>query len=236
MRRTNRLKFSIGATAIAVLIALAVWFGPHIGDEIVAIEAWIAGLGAWGPLVFTVLLIALTSMFVPDSLLAAAAGAMFGIAIGTVVTVVGVFAAQCIAFGISRHFLNDRVQRALAHRPKLAAIQRAADHEGLRLQLLLRLTPLNPVAVSHVLATTRVRFATFLVACAGLVPGLFVEVYCGYTAKHMFKVAGQVSEHSTLHTVLTIVGLVVCILLLVYVTRLARKAIAEAVQGRVRSS
>lgn len=230
VRRINWLKLSVGAIAVLVLIALAIWLGPHIGDELVAIEDWIAGLGVWGPIVFTVLLIGLTSMFVPDSVLAAAAGAMFGIAIGTFVTVVGVIAAQCIAFGISRHFLNDRVQRALTHRPKLAAIQRAADHEGLRLQLLLRLTPLNPVAVSHVLATTKVRLATFLVACAGLVPGLFVEVYCGYAAKHMLKVTGQVSKHSTLHTVLTIVGLFVCILLLVYITRVARKAIAEVDQ------
>jgi uncharacterized membrane protein YdjX (TVP38/TMEM64 family) len=228
LQRIHWLKFSIGVFAVVVLIALAVWLGPHIGDDIVAMEGWIAAQGAWGPVVFVGLFVVLTSIFVPDTLLAAAAGALFGIAIGTTVTVAGYFVAQCIAFGISRHFLHDRVQRLLAHRPKLAAIQRAADREGLRLQLLLRLTPLSPVLVSHVVGITRVRFATFLAACLGLVPGLFVEVYCGYAAKHMLKVAGQVSEHSTLHTVLTITGLVVCILLLVYVTRLARKAIAEA--------
>ena len=42
------------------------------------------------------------------------------------------------------------------------------------------------------------------------------------------KVAGNVSEHSTLHTVLTISGLVVCVMLMMYVTGIARKALADA--------
>jgi hypothetical protein len=43
-------------------------------------------------------------------------------------------------------------------------------------------------------------------------------------------VAGNVSEHSTLHTVLTISGLVVCVMLMMYVTSIARIALADAEQ------
>ncbi len=71
------------------------------------------------------------------------------------------------------------------------------------------------------------RFSTFLIATIGLIPGLFVEVYFGYMASHVTKVAANVSEHSTLRTVVTVVGFVVCIVLVVFISRIASKAIAQ---------
>jgi membrane protein DedA with SNARE-associated domain len=62
----------------------------------------------------------------------------------------------------------------------------------------------------------------------GLIPILFVEVYFGYLANHVTTVAGNVSEHSTLHTIVTVVGFVVCIVLMIYIARVASRAIAEA--------
>ena len=75
--------------------------------------------------------------------------------------------------------------------------------------------------MSYVLGSTDTRFATFITACLGSIPVCFVEVYFGAVAGDVAKVSGNVSEHSTLHTVLTIAGLVVSVALLVYVTRLA---------------
>jgi uncharacterized membrane protein YdjX (TVP38/TMEM64 family) len=228
VRRAGWWKLTMALVAAIVLLGLAVTSGPAIGETIVAMEQWIDGHGISGAILFTALVILLTSFFFPDTVLAAAAGAMFGIVTGAIVMVIAGVATQCIAFGISRNFLYDRVRRALHHRPKLAAIERAANNQGLRLQILLRLTPLNPVAMSHVIGVTRTAFPTLLIGCVGLIPGLIVEVYFGYTAKHVLKVAGNASEHSTLHTVMTISGLVVCVLLMMYVTGIARKALADA--------
>jgi uncharacterized membrane protein YdjX (TVP38/TMEM64 family) len=230
VRRAGWLKIAIGLVAAVVLLVLAVAIGPDIGEKVVAMERWIAGHGVWGPVIYIGVVIVLTSMFFPDTALAAAAGVMFGLVTGSVVMIIGSVVTQGIAFGISRYFLSHRVRRALNQRPKLAAIERAVNGQGLRLQLMLRLTPLNPVAISHVIGVTRIGFPTFLVACAGLIPGMIVEVYFGYTAKHMLKVAGNVHEHSTLHTAMTISGLVVCVLMMMYVTRMARKALAESEQ------
>jgi len=78
------------------------------------------------------------------------------------------------------------------------------------------------------LGASGVRFSTFLIATAGLIPGLFVEVYFGYMTRHVTKVAGNVSEHSTLHTVVTVVGFVVCIVLMIFISRMVAKALADA--------
>jgi uncharacterized membrane protein YdjX (TVP38/TMEM64 family) len=213
---------------VVVVIALVFHHRSQVGEWIVEIEDWIATLGVWGPLIFVVLFIALTSVFFPDSILSAVAGALFGVPVGMAVSFVGAIVAQGIAFAISRRLLHQRVRRAILHQPKLAAIQRAADRAGFRLQFLLRLTPLNPVAVSHVLGTTGTHFRVFLLACLGLAPALFVQVYLGYTTKHMIKAAGQVSQHSAIETVTVVVGLFACLLLFIVITRLAQKAIAEA--------
>ncbi|MCA9103747.1 MAG: VTT domain-containing protein [Pirellulales bacterium] len=170
----------------------------------------------------------MTLLFAPDSMLSAVAGAMFGPVEGTVIVAIGSLIAQSLAFTISRRLLQARVVRMVQRRPKLAAIRRAADRQGLRLQTLLRLAPINQVAISHVLGTTGTSYRVFMLACLCIVPTLFVQVYIGYTAKHMIKVAGQVSDHSPLQTVGIVAGLVASLLVLVTVAQLARRALAEA--------
>jgi uncharacterized membrane protein YdjX (TVP38/TMEM64 family) len=84
------------------------------------------------------------------------------------------------------------------------------------------------VSVSYVLGASGVRFWTFMIATVGLIPGLFVEVYFGYMASHVTKVAGNASEHSTLHTVVVVIGFAVCIAMMILIARIATKALAEA--------
>jgi uncharacterized membrane protein YdjX (TVP38/TMEM64 family) len=213
---------------VALTVVAVYHCRTELGGRVVEIENWIATLGVWGPLVFLALFVLLTTLFVPDSVLSAAAGALFGVPVGLAVVSVGALAAQCICFAISRRLLRRRVLAVIGGRPKLAAIHRASEQGGVRLQLLLRLTPVSPVAVSHVLGTTGTRLGTFSIGCLALMPSLFVEVYAGYTAKHLVKVAGQVSTHSALETGVVILGLIACIAVFALMTRMAQKAITRA--------
>ena len=61
-----------------------------------------------------------------------------------------------------------------------------------------------------------------------MVPSLFVEVYFGYVAKHVARISGKASEHSALHSAVTIAGLLLCVVLLLYVIRVARRALAKS--------
>jgi len=222
--KTIGLRLLIGSC----LLAAVVWFGRHAAENIEAMETWIAGHGVWGWVAFVGMMIVFTSMFVPDTLLAIAAGALFGLGLGTVLTVVGGILTAALNFLIARSLLRPRIEKMLEQHPKLRAIQNAANHEGLRLQLLLRLAPINPVSVSYVMGASGVRFSTFMLGTMGLIPALFVVVYFGYLANHVTTVAGNISEQSTLHTIVTVVGFVVCIVLMIYIARVASRAIAEA--------
>jgi len=217
-------KIAIGAVAVA----LAAWLGRDFAHHLPAIEDWIAAQGAWGYVAFIAAVVVFTSIFVPDTLFALIAGALFGLVWGTVLVVAGSLLTAAVDFALGKFFLQSAVLGWLARNPKFAAIERAVHREGFRFQFLLRLTPINPVTISYILGATKTRFPTFLLACLGMIPSLFVEVYFGYVAKHVAKISGQTSEHSTLHSAFTIAGLALCIVLLFYVVRVARKALADS--------
>lgn len=212
---------------LAILIAI-VWFGRHAGDEIVALENWIAGHGTLGKLAFLLMLVVGSSLLVPGSVLGIAGGVLFGLAWGTGLVVIGNILTAALNFFLARKLLQPRIERLLATRPKLLAIEHAANREGLRLQFLLRLAPINPVTVSYLMGVSKVPFRVFLAATPAMIPVLFCEVYLGYMTSHLTKVAANVSAHSTAQTVLGSAGLVLCVLLLIYVSRLVAAAIDAA--------
>ncbi len=222
--KTIGLRLLVGA---AVLITV-VWLGRNAGNEIKAMEGWIAGHGFAGWVVFVVMMIVFTSVFVPDTLLAISAGVLFGLAWGTLLTVIGAVLTAALNFLTARSLLRPRIEKILEQHPKLRAIQAAAKREGLRLQLLLRLAPINPVSVSYVLGASGVRFPQFLLGTLGLIPSLFLDVYFGYMASHVTKTAANVSDHSMLHTVVTVAAFLICVVLMIFISRVASKAIAEA--------
>lgn len=217
-------KIALGAVVVAVAAGLGRDFAHHLP----AIEDWIAAQGAWGYVAFIGAVVLFTSIFVPDTLFALIAGALFGLLWGTMLVVAGSLLTAAVDFALGRFFLQNAVVGWLARNPKFAAIEQAVHREGFRFQFLLRLTPINPVTVSYILGATKTPFRPFILACLGMIPSLFVEVYFGYVAKHVAKISGQTSEHSALHSAFTIAGLLLCVALLVYVVRLARKALAQS--------
>lgn len=213
-----------GALVLLVIAAL----GREFGHRLPELEHWIASQGFLGWVVFVAATMVCTSLFVPDTVFAVMAGVLYGVLGGTTIITVAVLLTASVNFVMARRWLFDVVRRWLERQPRLAAIERAVQREGLRLQFLIRLTPLSPVAVSYVLGTTTTRFVTFLTACVGLIPALFVEVYLGHFARHMVRVAHEPSSLSKTHTLFTVLSLALCLAVLAYISRIARKALAEA--------
>lgn len=167
-----------------MLLVLALAGGYEVGHHLSALEARVFRLGPWGILGFFALFIAGASLLVPDTLLCIAAGVLFGLWEATAVVLASSLVASVAQYALSRWLLRAPIQRALARRPSLAAIQRAVMRDDLRLQVLLRLAPLNPATMSYLLGAAGVRFSTFLTAWPALAPHLFVDLYLGYASKH----------------------------------------------------
>jgi uncharacterized membrane protein YdjX (TVP38/TMEM64 family) len=217
--------------AVIVLVAVAVVMGGReIAHHIKAVEAWVSALGPWGVLAFVVLYAIASSCLFPDSILCIAAGAMFGLGWGIPAVLAGALLGSSLQFALSHHLLKQRIGKVLAARPSLAAIQRAVMRDEFRLQVLLRLTPLNPATISYVLGATGVRFAGFITACLALTPHLAVGVYFGRATKHATLLASETARSARLHDLVLGVGLLTCIVVMVVISRMARKALTEAVE------
>jgi uncharacterized membrane protein YdjX (TVP38/TMEM64 family) len=212
-----------------VLIVTILVAGREIEHHINAIESWISNLGPWGVLAFVGLFILATSFLLPDTVLCIIAGALFGMGWGLLAVMAGSLLAGAMQYELSRKLLRDRIQRMLAARPSLEAIQRAVIHDEFRLQVILRLTPLNPATINYLLGAAGVRFSGFLAACFALMPNLAIEVYFGHAGKQAARLVGSTAQTARLHDLAIIAGLAVCIAVMVIVSRMARKAVMQAV-------
>jgi uncharacterized membrane protein YdjX (TVP38/TMEM64 family) len=227
-RFSTLLSYLIMGVLLIVAIGLA---GDEIEHHIDWIDAWITNLSPWSVLAFVGLFVVGTSVLIPESVFSIMAGALFGLAWGTVAIVAGSLLAAALQYALSQRLLRTRITRAVARSPSLAAIQRSVCRDAFRLQALLRLTPLNPATVSYMLGAAGVRFFGFMLACLALVPTLFIEVYIGYAGKHVARMAGRGTPAVYLHDVAVLGGLVVTIIVMVLLSRMARRAIVEAVSG-----
>lgn len=212
----------------ALLLAVALWIGRHADGEVHALESWVGRHGFWGVVVFVVAMCALTSLLIPDTLFAVAAGVLYGLPIGAAIAICGALITATINYVVARWLFRGWIQSRLLRHPKIQAVTTAAHKEGLRLHLLLRLCPINPVAISYALGASGAPYRTFAIGTLGMIPGVFVEVYFGFAMKHIAKASGESSSYTMVHTIVTIVGLCLCVAMMSYIARIARRALARA--------
>jgi uncharacterized membrane protein YdjX (TVP38/TMEM64 family) len=168
--------------------------------------------------------------FVPGSVLTLAAGAIFGLAQGTVYVFVAAVLGSAAAFLAARHLARDAVERRIARNPRFGAIDRAVAAEGRKIVFLLRLSPVFPFTLlNYVLGLTRVRFADYLVASLGMIPGTLLYVYYGKLAGDVATLAaGAPAPRGVGYWTVLALGLAATVAVTTVVTRAAGRALREA--------
>ena len=134
-------------------------------------QAWVAGLGPIGYVVYT-LGYGIVGVFFPASILTLGAGALFGVVGGTIVVVIGATIAATIAFLLARTILRRRVQAMAAKNPKFGAVDRAIAREGAKIVILIRLSAVFPFfVVNYVFGLTGIRLVPYVIATfLGILP------------------------------------------------------------------
>ena len=230
----NRYTTPVKWISIA-LIVLAIFLFMQtlpVGRAIEAMQGWIEGLGVWGPIVFVLIYVAATLVLAPVFLLTVAAGALFGLVRGTITVSIGSTVGAALAFLIGRYFARDRVAKQLERYPKFDAIDKAIGEGGWKIVALLRLSPAVPFNLQNYLyGLTSIRFwPCVLTSWAAMLPGTFMYVYFGYLARAGAEAAagagdsGDTSNAALVWAIRTI-GLLATIVVTVYITRIATRAI-----------
>jgi len=217
------------ALGVAALVGL-VLLGRQAGGYVQGFAAWVNGLGAWGPLVFVIGYVVATVAFVPGVLLTLAAGAIFGLGRGVLYVFVAATLGASAAFLVSRYVARAAIERRIAGNARFAAIDRAVGAQGRKIVFLLRLSPVFPFnLLNYALGLTRVRFADYLVASAGMVPGTILYVYYGKLIGDVSALAGGAAvEKGPGYYAVLVLGLAATVAVTTVVTRTARRALRDA--------
>ena len=222
--------------ALVLFVGLFMLFHFVLEPYISAMEDFMDRLGFWGPVLFIAVFLVGTSIFIPESILAIAAGAIFGLWMGLVWVVIAGTITAIMCFWVGRKLLRGRVEGLLGQHPKIKAIDRAASTAGFRLMVLLRLSPLNYTLLNYLLAVSRAKFKPYVLACFGMFPGNFSTVYVGFAARHAADLAADVKSDGGklppgdgwVHEVTLFLGLAAAIIATIVVAKIAMRAIRAA--------
>ena len=154
---------------IGIVLALKYF---HVQDLLKSALDWIGNLGPWGPVIFVGLYVVATVLFVPGSVLTLGAGAVFGVALGSVCVSIGATLGATAAFLVGRYLARDAIARKIEKNEKFATIDRAVADEGWKIVLLTRLSPVFPFTLlNYAFGLTRVKLSHYVLASwIGMLP------------------------------------------------------------------
>lgn len=210
----------------AVLVALVV-VGRYAGRFWPDIEATVGGMGAWGYLIFCAAWVLLALTCFPVSVLGVSAGALFGPWIGMALVLPSGLMAGSVMFWLGRGLLRRRIRELIARRPKLAAVDRLAGNQALKLNILTRLSPLNFGLASYTLAAGPTTYRAFFWGMFAILPSLMAQVWFGSLAREA-AVSGEDGGFPTGRMVLLVGGVIFFVILTWMVGRMFKQAWDEA--------
>jgi len=221
-----RWRWAVWLGIVAVVLA-GIWY-LHLDRYLKLVLDRIHSFGPWAPVVFVFVYIVACVLLVPGSVLTLGAGAVFGVAWGSLYVSIGATCGATAAFLVGRYFARDWVAKKIEANPKFAAIDKAVAAEGWKIVLLTRLSPVFPfVFLNYAFGLTRVSLRDYLLASwIGMMPGTVMFVYLGSLA----RAAGE-RTRTPAEWALYGVGLLATVGVTVFVTRIARKALAQKISA-----
>ncbi|HZO84975.1 MAG TPA: FAD-containing oxidoreductase, partial [Verrucomicrobiae bacterium] len=214
------------AAGIGIVLALKYF---NVQDLLKSALEWIGNLGPWGPVIFVGLYVVATVLFVPGSVLTLGAGAVFGVALGSVYVSIAATLGATAAFLVGRYLARDAIARKIERHEKFLTIDRAVADEGWKIVLLTRLAPVFPfIFLNYAFGLTRVKLSHYVLASwLGMIPGTVMYVYLG----SLVNVGAGQRQRTTGEWILYGIGLLATVAVTVFVTRLARSALAKKIDS-----
>jgi uncharacterized membrane protein YdjX (TVP38/TMEM64 family) len=216
--------------ALAVGVGVAMWKAPT-REWSLAFVQYVRNLGWLGFVLYAFAYVAGTVLLFPGTLLTFGSGFLYGPVWGTVLVSPASVAGATLAFILSRSFARAWVAEKVRKYPRFAAIDRAVGRHSFKAVLLLRLQPLNlPFDVlNYALGLTSIRLRDYVLASwLGMLPATILYVYAGSAVRDLATAyRGGFAALTSGQRLLFWGGLAATAGLVVFLTRLARRALEE---------
>ena len=223
------IKIIIVLVVIAALVVAAKSFDLQQGFR--DMLAWISGLGPLAPLIFIALYIVICVLLLPGFIVTLGAGVLFGVVKGSIAVSIGSTLGATCAFLIGRYLARNWVSGKIAGNKKFKAIDEAVASQGWKIVLLTRLSPIFPFnLLNYAFGLTKVSLKHYFFASwVGMIPGTIMFVYVGSLAGDLAKLGTGQRTRTTGEWVLYGVGLLATLAVTIFVTRIAKKALATRI-------
>ncbi len=229
--RTSSGRGKLAILALAVVGLIVISQVVDVKDVLGSAMDRIEDLGWLGYLVFAVLYVASTVFFLAPTILTLGAGAVYGVVTGTVLVSVSSMLGACTAFFLGRYFAREAIAGRVEGNVKFRAIDDAVRKQGWKIVGLTRLSPVFPFSLlNYVYGLTPVSFRHYFFASwIGMLPGTLMYVYLGTAGESLVTLGAEGRERTAGEWALFAVGLMVTVIVTLFVTRLASKALKDAV-------
>ena len=172
-----------------------------------------------------------TVCFIPGSILTLGSGFIFGKAIGlgpgvalaTLAVFVGASLGAIVSFLIGRYVLRDWVMKRLVEKyPIIQALDEAFLQKGLKIFILLRLSPIIPFnAINYIGGVSSIKLIHYTLALIAILPGTILYCFIGAGAGSLSESEGAVSGPVAITSI--VVGIVFGLLAVFAVSYYAKK-------------
>ena len=173
----------LAGLAIAGLVVVRCW--PQATGAAVELALNTArglGMTGWALAALAQILISLCGVL-PASVGGLAAGVLYGVLPGFLLSGLGTLVGAVLAFLLARSVFRPAVGRALSRRPRLERLDEAVSRDGWRIVCLLRISPVMPFAMtSYALGLTSLALRDYLIGTLAALPALFGYVVLGHLA------------------------------------------------------
>ncbi|HWR44449.1 TVP38/TMEM64 family protein [Sporomusa sp.] len=182
----------LGWLAIAVIIGLTYMWQPEFfhhaygiieKGDIAALAEYLRSFGPSAVLITIILFVVMTFTIVfPFMILSGAAGIVFGLWWGILISWMGEVIGAAVMFVISRYFFRHAVEGWITKSPYLKQVDDYSAANGFKALLIARLLPLAPSGIiTAVAAISRITARDFILATViGKLPPVVVKVLLGH--------------------------------------------------------
>jgi uncharacterized membrane protein YdjX (TVP38/TMEM64 family) len=158
------LKIASVCTLIISSICIGLSYQKPIFDYLLESMDWIRGLGLSGMILF-MLSMGIASLFmIPTTLFSIVAGSIFQpLPVAVLIVLLASQTGIVLAFLLGRSVLRPFIAEWASKDPRIASVDQVVTEEGLKLTILLRLTPVFPFGIcNYMLSSTSIELSTVM--------------------------------------------------------------------------
>lgn len=223
---------TLGQAVVVLLVVVALIYvarsAPFLGmveDSENVVREW----GVMSVVVYPLMVMAATVLFLPGGILSLGGGFFFGLWWGTLLVLIGNLLGAAVAFYVGHKLGRKFVRKKILRDPRWAALDGAIARRGGRIVFFSQLNPLFPTSLfNYLYGITQVRFRDCMWWVAlGRLPGIFLYAYLGTLGQLGIRILRGESEPGWLEYVLWGGGLAVTVGVAAALGHTATKVIEE---------